>query len=140
MFVVELLGQIIGFAIIVGVVFILIKTKGTHPENFKLDDNENIIEMTKGDYWEIEFVISKTRYMGEFAFTNKRLLFKQSFFGKVISIPYSDIVNIEKTFIMFFPVSFDVKTKDGKSYRFAMMKRQHFIDLINSLAISNKEE
>lgn len=129
---IELIGKLIGFAIFVGIIYILIKTKGTHPEKFTLDEGEEIIKMSKGDCWEIEYVILKTRNTGEFAFTNKRILFRQNFFGNFISIPYSEIAEVKKSFIMVFPVSFDVKTKDGKTYRLSMMKRQQYLDVVNA--------
>jgi len=75
---------------------------------------------------------------GEFAFTNKRILFKGTFLksaDKEVSIPYSEILSVEKSFVgLFFPVAFTIKTKDNKSYKFAIMKRHIYIDLINSLA------
>lgn len=133
----EFLGNIVGFAIFVGIVYIIIKTKGCHPQNFELEENEEIVEMTKGDYWEVQFFLSKKRSAGEIAFTNKRIIFRENFFNNVISVPYSDIADIKKSFVVLFPVAIDIKTKDEKSYRFAMMKRDHFIDLINSLAKAN---
>lgn len=130
---IELFGNIVGLVFFAFIIIILVKTKDTHPQNFTLEEGEQIIEMTKGDYWVDEFILSKRRSCGKFAFTNKRIIFRENFFGDVISVPYSDIVDIQETFIFYF----DVKTKYGKSYRFAMMKRKHYIDLIKSFAKNN---
>lgn len=44
-----------------------IKNKGLHPEIFQLEDNEEIKETVKGDYWE-KGLLQESRNSGEFAF------------------------------------------------------------------------
>ena len=134
---IEFLGSLIGFGFFILIIALILKHKGTHPEIFELEEGEEIVEITKGDYWVCEFLVCNTQNSGEFAFTNKRILFKGTFLssaGVEVKIPYSEIASIKKTFVMFFPVAFIVNTKDNKSYKFAMMKRDKFIDLINSNA------
>ena len=133
---IDFIAQIIGFAIIAGIAYLLFKNKGTHPELFTLEEGEEIIKMTKGDYWIKEFLWQESQNSGEFAFTNKRILFKGTFLisaDKEVSIPYSEIESIKKSNVgLFFPMAFTVKTKDEKSYKFAVMKRHIYMDLINS--------
>lgn len=127
---IEIIGKIIGFLFLGFIVYLLIKNKGLHPEIFQLEDNEEIKETVKGDYWE-KGLLQESRNSGEFAFTNKRILFNGIF--KNISIPYSEISSVEKAYVgMFLPFAFKVSTKDNKEYKFAVMKRDKFIDIINS--------
>ena len=58
----------------------------------------------------------------------------QLFGGLNLDIPYSQIISVEKSNVKgFLPVAFTVKTVDGESYKFAIMKRDIYIDLINSM-------
>ncbi len=132
----EFFGKLIGFAILGGIAYLCFKNKGFHPDLFELDDGEEIKEMVKGDYWKKEFLWQESQNTGEFAFTNKRILFKGTLLvsaDKYVSIPYTDIANIKKSFVgLMFPVAFTITTKDEKKYKFAVMKRDKYIDLINS--------
>ncbi len=130
-------GKLIGFMILGGIGYMLYKQQtGQHPDLFPLEEGEEILESPKGDYWVKEFLWQESQNSGEFAFTNKRILFKGTFFksaDKAVSIPYSEILKVEKTFVgLFFPVAFTVTTKDNQTYKFAIMKRDKYIDLINS--------
>ena len=133
---IEIFGKLIGFAILGGIAYLCFKQKGFHPDLFELEEGEEIQEMAKGDYWVKEILWQESQNTGEFAFTNKRVLFKGTVLAssdKYVSIPYSEILSIEKTFVgLFFPVAFKITTKDNKSYKFAIMKRDKYIDLINS--------
>lgn len=139
--IISLLGNLLGFLFFVGIIYLIIKSRGTHPEIFELIEGEEIVEMAKGDYWVREFLWQQSQNSGEFAFTNKRLLFKGTCLksaGKEVSIPYSEILTIKNSFVgLFFPVAFTITTKSNETYKFAMMKRQHYIDLINQLAQNN---
>lgn len=138
---IEFFGKVVGFLILAGIAYLLFKNKGTHPELFELEEGEEIQEMVKGDYWVKEFLWQESQNSGEFAFTNKRLLFKGTFLksaDKNISIPYSEILSIKKTYVgLFFPVAFTVTTKDNKSYKLAIMKRDKYIDMINTFVQNN---
>ncbi len=135
---IEFFGKLTGFLILGLIAYLLFKNKGSRPDLFNLIDGEEIIQMAKGDYWVKELLWQESQNSGEFAFTNKRILFKGTFLksaDKEVSIPYSEILSVEKSFVgLFFPVAFTIKTKDNKSYKFAIMKRHIYIDLINSLA------
>lgn len=134
--IINLLGQLIGFAIFVGIIVYIAKHKGFHPDIFALEENEEIVKMAKGDYWE-QGIINEVQNSGEFAFTNKRVMFKGTFLfsqDKFISIPYENIAEIKHSFVKIFPVAFEIITKNNEKYKFAIMKRQIYIDLINSLA------
>lgn len=135
---IELMGSVIGFLFLGLIIFLIVKSIGTHPELFELEEDEEIKDIVKGDYWVKKFLWQETQYPGEFAFTNKRILFKATFLSptdKNISIPYSEIATIKKSFVgLFFPVAFTVITKDDKSYKIAVLKRDKYIDLIQTLA------
>lgn len=131
---IAILGQIFGFLIFVGFVLLIIKSVKLNPKQFELMDGEEIIKNVKGDYWQ-KVLTQETQNSGEFAFTNKRIMFRsmfQIFGGLNISILYSDLVSIKKSNVKgFLPVAFTVKTKDETEYKFAIMKRDIYIDLIN---------
>lgn len=138
---VQLLGQLLGFAIFIGVIVYIAKHKGFHPDIFELEENEKIVKMAKGDFWE-PGIVNEVQNSGEFAFTNKRVLFKGTFLFSQninISIPYENIAEIKNSFVKIFPVAFEIRTKDGKNYKFAIMKRQIYIDLINSLVYKEED-
>ncbi len=136
-----ILGKIIGFGIIIAIGVMVFKTRGNHPEIFELSEGEEIVKLAKGDWWQ-DVLIGNGRNTGEFAFTNKRVLFRTfSIFGKgeQIGIPYSKIASIKKSFVKIWPVAFTIKTINDESYKFAILKRQMYIDLIESLAKQNNK-
>ncbi len=141
---IEFFGKLVGFIILGLIAYLIYKNKGTHPELFKLTSGEEIVEMVKGDYWIKEFLWREQQNSGEFAFTNRRILFKGTMFNssdKDIRIPYSKIAEIKKSnIVLFIPMAFTVITTDNESYKFAVMKRNHYIDLIKSLAEKSREE
>lgn len=131
-----ILGQIVGFLIFAGLIYVIYKSIKLNPKQFELSEGEEILKNVKGAYW--QKVIGKdTQNSGEFAFTNKRIAFRsmfQLFGGLNLDIPYSQIISVEKSNVKgFLPVAFTVKTVDGESYKFAIMKRDIYIDLINSM-------
>ena len=131
-----ILGQIVGFLIFAGLIYVIYKSIKLNPKQFELSDGEEIIKNVKGDYWQKLVVGGEGQNSGEFALTNKRIAFRsmfQIFGGLNLDIPYSQIVSVEKSNVKgFLPVAFTVKTVDGESYKFAIMKRDIYIDLINS--------
>lgn len=136
---ISLLGNIIGFLFFIGIVYLIINSVKTHPEMFELEEGEEIQELVKGDYWVNEFLWQEKQNSGEFAFTNKRVIFKGSFLcDKFVSIPYNEILSIEKACVgLFFPVAFKITTKDNKTYKFAVMKRDKYIELMQKMAQNN---
>lgn len=135
--------NLISFLIWIGFIALCIhlykKHKGFHPEIFELMEGEEIVKQAKGDYWTCEMLgLQQKQNSGEFAFTNKRVLFKGTFFSsedKNISISYDEIASVENAMVgLFFPMAFVIKTKNGEKYKFAILKRHIYIDLIKSLA------
>ncbi len=135
------LGQIIGFLIFIGFIFLIIKSVKLNPSQFELMDGEEILKNVKGDYWQ-SVIGQEVQNSGEFAFTNQRILFRSTFqwFGGLnIEISYKEIVSVEKSNVRgILPVAFTIKTVNGESYKFAIMKRDIYIELTNS--IMNKKE
>lgn len=132
-----LIGNVIGFAFFILIIYLIIRSVKKHPEAFVLEEGEELVELSHANYWKIEFLVTNKPIPGELAFTNKRLIFKEmSLIPTVddISIPYSEILEIKKSFIMFFPMGITIITKNNDSYKFGIMKRDKFINLINSLA------
>lgn len=138
-----ILGQIVGFLIFIGFIYLIIKCIKLNPGQFELSEGEEILKNVKGDYWEKLVVGGEGQNSGEFAFTNKRIVFRsmfQIFGGLNLDIPYNQIISVEKSNVKgIMPVAFTVKTVDGKSYKFAIMKRDIYIDLINEQAQKMKE-
>lgn len=138
---INLLGNLIGFLFFIGIIYLIINSMKTHPEAFELEKGEEIQELVKGDYWVNEFLWIEKQNSGEFAFTNKRVIFKGMFLNsadKFVSIPYNEILSIDKTFVgLFFPVAFKITTKDNQTYKFTVMKRDKYIDLMKQMAQYN---
>lgn len=139
MFIINLLGQLVGFAITIGIIVLIVKSFGFHPDKFELEENEEIVKMVKANHL-INDLLVERQNGGEVAFTNKRFLFAPLFFAKnnIISIPYDNIAEIKKSFVKIFPIAITIVTKDNQEYKFSMLKRQMYIDLIYSML--NKEE
>ena len=116
---ISILGNLIGFLIFIGFIYLIINSMKTHPEAFELEEGEEIKELVKGDYWVREFLWQEKQNSGEFAFTNKRVIFKGMFLAsadKFVSIPYNEILSIEKAFVgLFFPVALKITTKDNNT-------------------------
>lgn len=136
MFLISIFAHLLGILIIFGIIMLIVKCRGFHPQKFSLLEGEEIIKMAKGDYWQ-DSMFSKTQLSGEFAFTNKRVMFVPYFCladNQKVTIPLENIESIEKTLLKnIFPVAFVINTKDEESYEFAIMKRDIYIDLIESL-------
>lgn len=136
----QIIAWIIWLLVVGLCVFLYIKQRGFHPEMFEMTEGEEIVKQAKGDYWTDIFKNKADQNPGEFAFTNKRVLFKATTLigsGKFISISYSEIVSVEKAYVMIWPVAFVIKTVNGDKFKFAIMKRDIYIDLINEMAKKN---
>lgn len=124
--------------IVIFCIVMLYLQRGLHPEIFELIENEEILKHSKGDYWSEE-EIGEVQNNGEFALTNKRLLFKGTMWlsqGKNVSIPYEEIESIRKVDIAkVLPVGFLITTKEKEEYKFSIMKRDIYMDFIQE---SNK--
>lgn len=140
---INILGQIAGFLIFIGFIFLIIKSVKLNPSQFELMEGEEILKNIKGDYWQ-KSLGQEVQNSGEFAFTNQRIMFRsmfQWFGGLNIEISYREIVSVEKANVKgIMPVAFIVKTANGDSYKFAIMKRDIYIDLINSILKKESEE
>ncbi len=143
MAIVSFLGQIIGFLIFIGIIYLIVQSIKLHPEQFELMEGEEILKNVKGNY--VETILCKDSITpGEYAFTNKRIIFRsnvQWFGGTNIAVFYNEIVSIEKSMVrMILPVAFTVTTASGEKHKFSVMKRDIYIDLINSIIQKGKEE
>ncbi len=143
MVLVSILGQIAGFLIFIGFIFLIVKSVKLNPSQFELLEGEEILKNVKGDYWQWTLG-QEVQNSGEFAFTNQRIMFRSTFqwFGGLnIEISYREIVSVEKANVKgIMPVAFIIKTANGDSYKFAIMKRHIYIDLIESILKKGSEE
>lgn len=121
---VDLIAWIILFIIAILCLVLHIKQRKFHPEIFELMDDEQIVKLAKGDYWTSDEDIRDGQNSGEFVFTNKRILFKGTYFisqDKNIIIPYEQVATIEKTIVGYIlPVAFNVITKTIKNISFLL--------------------
>ena len=107
-------------------------------DKLELLEGEVVELEVKGDYW--ENVISKLdkQKSGKFYFTNKRIVFATGIFNftPMFEIYYSNIESVEKCnigpLVKFLPTGIMVTAKDGNSYRFSVLKREKYIEYIES--------
>lgn len=102
--------------------------------DLELKDGETVETETAGDYWEkmLCFYSQKT---GRYWFTSERIIFRGGF-TVALDIPYKDIESVRTCnvgpLLQFLPTGILVKTREGKSYKFSVLKRKQFIELIES--------
>ena len=106
--------------------------------NVELRPNETVIEETKGDLWS-GWLIFRTQNSGIYTFTNQRVLFTPGrllSMGSDIEFDYNEVYSIKKCLIgpviPFLPFGIKVTTKEGKKHTLSLMKRNKWIDLIES--------
>ena len=100
----------------------------------ELQEGEEVIEQTAGDYWEYLLIFGSQK-SGRYFFTNKRIIFY--YFGsKKLDIPYTDIASAQLCMvgplIRFVPCGIKVTTKDEKAYHLSVMKRNHYLEIIQN--------
>ncbi len=100
--------------------------------------NETLLEQAKGDYWTngLFGFLGATQERGEYAFTNQRIIFNPATLFKGtedrIEIDYNQIHAVKKCFVaLYIPTGIHITTIDGKKYRFSLLKRNKWIELIN---------
>ena len=60
-----ILGQIVGFLIFAGLIYVIYKSIKLNPKQFELSDGEEIIKNVKGDYWQKLVVGGEGQNSGE---------------------------------------------------------------------------
>lgn len=111
-----------------------------------LFENEKVELEVSGDYWgDTEYLgLLEKQKTGKFWFTNERILFSTGAFGlyskPFFIVNYSDIENIQKcnigpSVIKFIPTGIQLNMKDGKKYKISVLKRDKYIQFINSKLI-----
>ena len=104
------------------------------PKKFILEENEQILETARGDFWRFSLIENMNQVSGKFIFTNKRINFTSIGLIKVIfDIPYENIEYIEPFRVVFFNTGIRVFEKDKTSgCRLSVRKRDKYINLINN--------
>lgn len=101
---------------------------------FELRENEKIEFEVAGDLWEKNVAFLDSARRGKVWFTNQRVVFctgALSLYSKPYCvIEYSDIESIEKcnigpSFIKIIPTGIKIATKDGKEYKFSILKEKN---------------
>lgn len=111
--------------------------KNTLEELKLIDKDDEIVENVYGDYWKVEFHM-KTQKKGNVFFTNEKFVFVSGFGLDNLAIKYSDIKSIDKCNIsLFLPTGIKITATDpdngkDKSYIISVMKRDKWIELLNS--------
>lgn len=103
-------------------------------EPIMLYENETILEEKKGDTWKTPEMIMKKQVSGKFYFTNRRIAFRTWGPFKSSSaydIEYKDIASVQPFSINFFiKTGIQITTKSNNIYKISVMKRNHFMELI----------
>lgn len=108
-----------------------------------LNENEKVELEVSGDYWgEMEYLgLLERQKSGKFWFTNERILFSTGAFSiyskPFFIVKYSDIASVEKcnigpALIKFIPTGIQLNMKDGKKYKLSVLKREKYIQFIES--------
>lgn len=130
------MNMILAILVLVVGGYLIWKNKGVHPDLFELIEGEEIVEIVKGDHWE-KGLLGKKQKSGEFAITNKRLLFKGTVLASCdtdIKIDYNEISSIDTSMTPpCFPFGITVSLANGDKYQFAVLKRKRYYDLITSV-------
>lgn len=104
-------------------------------EKITLRENEEIIEEKKGDTWKTPEMVMRKQVSGKFYFTNQRIAFRTWGPFKnsaAYDIEYKDIAFIQPFSInLFIKTGIQITTKSDSIYKISVMKRNHFIDLID---------
>lgn len=104
--------------------------------NLELRQDETIIKEAKGDCWKTPEMFSKNQTPGRYTFTNQRIIFLGNGIIEKLRIkfelPYSEIDSVKPYLVFLFPTGIKIKTKNGDCYKLSLMKRQQYMDIINT--------
>ena len=108
----------------------------TLKEGKLIDNDESVIKVEKGDYWE-KFLIFNSQVRGYYYFTQKRIIFFGGLAGSTQwNVKYKDIVDLKKCNVgLFIPTGikltyFNEKKNKNKSYKLSLLKRENWINFI----------
>lgn len=104
-----------------------------------LRDGEQVLAETKGDYWWKLFLFLYSQESGRITLTDQRILFQGTVLSSLmhsLDLTYRDIASVRKCWIgpivPFLPTGIKIRMKNGKSYELSVLKRQKYIDIIQS--------
>lgn len=107
-----------------------------------LRDTEEVVLEKKGDYW-TDGLLGKTQIPGVYLITNQRVAFRaKGLLGKAkensVELELSDIesiskCNVGKGVMKVIPTGVKVKTTDGTSYVFSILKRDQFLSALSQI-------
>lgn len=111
-------------------------------QEFKLREEEQIIETVKCDYWENSFLFIYEQNSGEIIITNQRIIFMMKVLTKTferVELSIENISTIEKcnvgTIIPFNPTGIKITLNNGRNYKFSSMKREKIIEAVSNLIL-----
>lgn len=101
-----------------------------------IDEDDSIIEVEKGDYWE-KFIFFNMQTRGYYYFTKKSIIFIGGSLGNTqFVVNYKNIKEIKKCNVAFFiPTAikltvYDEKKNKNKKYKLSLLKRDKWINFI----------
>lgn len=101
-----------------------------------IDEDDSIIEVEKGDYWE-KFIFFNMQTRGYYYFTKKSIIFIGGALGNTqFVVNYKNIKEIKKCNVAFFiPTAikitvYDEKKNKNKKYKLSLLKRDKWINFI----------
>lgn len=101
-----------------------------------IDEDDSIIEVEKGDYWE-KFLFFNMQTRGFYYFTKKAIVFIGGALGNTqFVVNYKNIKEIKKCNVAFFiPTAikltvYDEKKNKNKKYKLSLLKRDKWINFI----------
>lgn len=101
-----------------------------------IDEDDSIIEVEKGDYWE-KFLFFNMQTRGYYYFTKKSIIFIGGALGNTqFVVNYKNIKEIKKCNVAFFiPTAikltvYDEKKNKNKKYKLSLLKRDKWINFI----------
>lgn len=107
------------------------------PVAMEFRSGESLQHAIKGDYWE-KGLLGYSQKRGYIWLTNERIHVEAGF-TKIIDIDLKDIVELKKCNIsLFIPTGVDVVTRENKTYRLSILKREEQIQKIESLMNAQK--
>ena len=100
-----------------------------------LDDNDKLLIVEKGDYWE-KILFFNMQSRGYYYFTKKSIIFIGDLGATKFKVSYKNIKEIKKCNVgLFIPTGikltvFDEKKNKDKSYKLSLLKRDKWIKYI----------
>lgn len=109
-------------------------------QEFKLKEEEQIIETVKCDYWENSFLFIYEKVNGEIIITNQRIIFMMTVLTKRyerVELNIENISTVEKcnvgSVLPLNPTGIKIGLNNGRKYKFSSIRNGKIIDIISSL-------